>query len=472
MSVLRPLNDWSGPPAILTLWRPAARTMRAAHEAPQSPVPPSYEQEQHLRSFRACERQHEEMARLLMVVWEEPGQCDLGKMTDVITAHLRRHDTYHSWFEDRDGSMVRHVFASPADIALEPETLGEVNADGWRRHATAVATPFAWNCFQFGILQRAAGFTCFAAIDHLHGDVSVIPLMMREIHSAYRALVDGSGPLRLPAPLRYLDYCSGQRQRMAAMTLAEPAVAGWIDFLHRNHGRLPRFALPLGVLEDRCLAEYRQIELLDEAGTNAFEAACEAAGARVIGGLMAGAAMTERELAGTDRFGVVTPASTRKSSQAYRTAGWCMGLVPIDLETGARDFRSLAAEAQRIFDDRLPLADVPIERVLELAAGLPTIRLAATGGVMLSYNDMSRPPLTPDIERRWLETDGRTHFNQGMAAQVAMWIFRTKRGLSLTAAYPANATARASMQRYLGTFAAVCRRVAGGREPVRDGAVA
>ena len=427
-------------------------------------MPPSYEQEQHLRSFRACERQQEEMARLLIVVWEEPGQCDLAVMSEVVTAHLRRHDTYHSWFEERGDRLVRHVFANPADICFEPKIIGEVSDKDWRHHATAVPSPFVWNCFHFGVLQRAGGFTCFGSIDHLHGDVSVIPLMMREIHSAYRAVIDKGMPLRTPTPLRYLDYCSSQRQRAAAMTLTDPEVSEWIAFLHRNHGRMPKFPLPLGIREDRCLAELVEIDLLDAAGTAAFEAACELSDARVIGGLLACAAMTERDLAGTASYGVVTPASTRRSSQAYKSAGWCMGLVPIDLEIGALGFSSLAATAQRVFDERLQMAGVPIERVLELAAGLPTIRPVATGGVMLSYNDMSRPPLTPQIEREWLQTSGRSHFNQGMAAQVAMWIFRTRRGLALTAAYPANATARGSMQRYLATLVETCRSVAGTAE--------
>ena len=414
------------------------------------------------------------MARLLIIVWEEPGRCDLAAMSAVVTAHLRRHDTYHSWFEERGNGLVRHVFANPADICFEPATIGEVSDEDWRHHATAVPSPFTWNCFHFGVLQRAGGFTCFASIDHLHGDVSVIPLMMREIHSAYRAVIDSGTPLRLPAPVQYLDYCSSQRQRAAALTITDPEVSEWITFLHRNHGRMPKFPLPLGILEDRCLAEFVEIDLLDATGTAAFETACELSDARVLGGLLACAAMTERDLSGTARYGVVTPASTRRSSQSYKSAGWCMGLVPIDLEIGALGFSGLAATAQRVFDERLKMARVPIERVLELAAGLPTIRPVATGGVMLSYNDMSRPPLTPQIERAWQQTSGRSYFNQGMAAQVAMWIFRTQRGLALTAAYPANATARGSMQRYLGTLSETCRRVAGtaGLERVRSGPAA
>ncbi len=114
------------------------------------------------------------------------------------------------------------------------------------------------------------------------------------------------------------------------------------------------------------------------------------------------------------------------------------------------------------------LAGVPIERVLDLAAELPLIRPAATGGVMLSYSDMSRPPFSRRVLHDWHQTDGRIYFNQGMAAQVAIWLFKTGRGLTLTAAYPDNATAAASMRRYAETFRTMCRRVAG--QPLPAGA--
>ncbi len=460
MADLRPLHDWAGPPARLTYWHPSTASLASAQNAPLSPVPPSYEQEQHLRAFRACEQRHEEMARLLIVVWEEPGFCDLATMNQVVTAHLRRHDTYHSWFEERGDAIMRHVLTDPATIQMEHTTLGEVSAEAWRHHAMAIPAPFEWDCFRFGILQRAAGFTCFASIDHLHGDASVIPLMMKEIHEAYRASLDGAPPLRLGPAGHYVNYASSQRKRAATMTLADPEVTGWVEFLHRNEGRMPPFPLPLGVLEDRCLAEYVDLDVLDAVGMAAFESACQASGARVIGGLLACAALTERELAGSSRYRVVTPMATRKSPQAFRTAGWCMGVVPIDLDIANHPFPELAGTAQRVFDGRLGMANVPIERVLELAAELPTIRPVATGGVMLSFNDMSRPPLSPHIERVWQKVDGRIYISQGMAAQVSLWFFRTQKGLTLAAAYPANITARASMQRYVEALRNTCRQVA------------
>jgi mycolipenoyl-CoA---2-(long-chain-fatty acyl)-trehalose mycolipenoyltransferase / long-chain-acyl-CoA---trehalose acyltransferase len=457
---LRPLYNWSGPPATLTLWCPSAASIEGAKRAPVSPALPSYEQEQHLRAFRACEQRHEAMARLLVIVWDEPGRCDLRAMTHVVNAHVRRHDTYHSWFEERGEAIVRHVLTDSAAIQMEASTLGEVSAEDWQKHVIATPTPFAWDCFRFGLLQRANGFTCFASIDHLHADATVIAFLMTEIRSAYRAVLDGETPLQLGRPGSYLDYCTSQRQRAAMATLADLEVTQWIAFLHQNDGRMPCFGLPLGVLEDRYHAEYVHVDILDDAAMAAFESACDASGARAIGGLLACAALTERELTGRSRYSVVTPTTTRRSPQAFRTVGWCVGVVPIDFDVQERAFPELAFAAQCNFDERLCLANVPIERVLELAVGLPTIRSVATGGVMLSYMDANVPPLSAHIAREWYQANGRVYINQGAAAQVALWLFRTQRGLSLTAAYPANETARASMHRYIKALTAACRRVA------------
>ncbi len=460
MANLRSLHDWSGPPAILTLLRPSAMSMEQALCAPVSSIPPSYEQEQHLRGYRACELQELEMARLLIVVWEETGRCDLRAMNHVVTAHLRRHDTYHSWFEERGDTIERHVLANPESIQMELVTIGEVVAEDWQRHVAATSSPFAWDCFHFGILQYAHGFTCFACIDHVHADSTIIAFVMEEIHGAYRAILDGETPVRFAEQGRYLDYCSSQRQRLAAMTLADPDVIEWVAFLSRNHWRMPTFPMPLDITVDRCLAEYVNIDILEDANMAAFESACHVAGARVIGGLLACAALAERQLTGAKCYSVVTPTTTRKSPESFRTTGWCMGVIPIDFEIGEQTFVDLALTAQCIFDGRSTLANVPIERILELAADLSKVRPVATGGVMLSFMDISLPPLGAHIARDWYRSNGRVYINQGAAAQVVLWFFRSAHGLTVTVAYPANPTARASLRGYIDALKIECLRAA------------
>ena len=52
--------------------------------------------------------------------WDVPGQCDIRAMTYVINAHLRRHATYHSWFEynDRKEHRPAHAQRTPVIFSL------------------------------------------------------------------------------------------------------------------------------------------------------------------------------------------------------------------------------------------------------------------------------------------------------------------------------------------------------------------
>mgnify|MGYP006177461721 CR=1 FL=1 len=107
----------------------------------------------------------------------------------------------------------------------------------------------------------------------------------------------GALPLRIASAARYMDYCTNQRLRTAKMTLADPGVAEWVAFLQRNRGRMPAFPLALGLLEDRCLADYVTLDILDHTGAAAFAYACEASGARMLGVGLVAAAGGEHECA-------------------------------------------------------------------------------------------------------------------------------------------------------------------------------
>jgi hypothetical protein len=142
-----------------------------------------------------------------------------------------------------------------------------------------------------------------------------------------------------------------------------------------------------------------------------------------------------------------------------------MGIVPVDFDTGDLPFDALATAAQRVFDERTGLCHVPIERVLELAVDIATIRPVATGGVMLSYTDSARPPSNPSLARIWAQANVQISLNRGMAALVALSLIRSQCGLTLTVCYPANDTARQSMVRYVEAFTRNIRKVADAYQP-------
>ena len=101
------ISEWTPDPGSVTCWHPSATSLAKARQAPISDVPPSPQQARHLRNFRDHATRGAEMSRLCIGSWDMPGQCDIRVLTYVINAHLRRNDTYHSWFEFTDGD--RHL---------------------------------------------------------------------------------------------------------------------------------------------------------------------------------------------------------------------------------------------------------------------------------------------------------------------------------------------------------------------------
>ncbi|HUO39275.1 MAG TPA: acyltransferase, partial [Mycobacterium sp.] len=207
------IDDWELSPAPVVSWRPSQAAAAKARQAPISAVPPSYIQARHLRGFADQAAKGLDYSRLLVAALDIPGRCDLRAATYVVNAHLRRHDTYRSWFEHTDtGEFVRHTIADAADIEFVPTKHGELAAEKFRDLILATPDPLHWDCFTFGTIQAPDHFTFFVAIDHLHMDTQFLPAALLEIQVMYTALVSGAPPVTLPEAGRYDDYCVRQRQ--------------------------------------------------------------------------------------------------------------------------------------------------------------------------------------------------------------------------------------------------------------------
>lgn len=461
MAEPRPLAGWAGEPGDVVVWRPTDATRAAVAGAPASDIPPSRQQEQHLRAYRRYHRRGLPMARIITLAWDEPGTCNLPAMTAAITAHLRRHDTYSSrfCFDERD-RVTRHQLREPALIDLEPVPSGRCGAAQWHALVEAIPGPLEWDCFGFGIVQHADHFTVFAGIDHLHVDVLVVDLLFRDVHETYTALTTGDTPPTPPtAAAGYQEFCRRQQQELSTLTATSPEVCTWLDFLKRNEGRLPRFPLPLGPDPEGCLSEMVTMPLLDADRTRRFNDRCRAASARPLAGLLACAALTEHALTGATVYCTVTPTTTRRPTDEG-TAGWFTGVVPIVLPDTSTGFRELAREAQSAFEAALPLAQVPVESVLELAQA--AYAADGCGGQMLSYLDTEQWPMDAATSAAWRRHNGRLMLNRGAAHQIGFWITRTPHGMSLSATFPDDAIARESMTQYTRTLATTVARVADG----------
>lgn len=451
------VNEWEPAPGTLVSWRASAASLAKAREAPVSAVPPSYVQARHLRSFCEQAARGFDHSRLLIASGEVSGRCNLRAMTYVINKHLRRHDTYRSWFEYHDADhIVRHTVADPADIEFVPTEHGELTTGELRDHIVSIPDPLQWDCFGFGIIQHPDRFTFYASIDHLHADGQFVGLGLMEFQTMYAGLVTGKPPLGLPDAGSYADFCVRQREYASTLTVDSPEVRAWIDFAQANGGTFPKFPLPLGDQSVPCGGDLMTMTLMDERQTERFEAACVAAGARFIGGMFACISIALHQLTRAETYFGITPKDTRSPAD-FTTQGWFTGHIPVTVPVAGSCFTAMAQKAQTSFDSGADLAQVPFERVVELA---PSLRNPPPLFSLVNFFDAQVAPLSVLTQM----FDGQTvggHSDGRVPYPLSTMVGRFER----TAAgvlFPDNADARDSVTRYLRALKSVCVRVADG----------
>jgi mycolipenoyl-CoA---2-(long-chain-fatty acyl)-trehalose mycolipenoyltransferase / long-chain-acyl-CoA---trehalose acyltransferase len=397
------------------------------------------------------------MARLSVGAWDISGVCDVPAMTYAINAHLRRHDTYRSWFECPDaGRVVRRTFSDPTDIEFLPADQGEMTSAELRAHILATPNPLQWDCFSFGLIQHADHFTFYVSADHLVTDGMSVGVIFLEIHMNYAALVGGGALIPLPDPASYDDYCVRQHLHTATLTLESPQVRAWIRFAEDNDGTLPDFPLPLGDPSVPCTGSLVVVPLMDEQQADRLESACQQVGARFSGGVFACAALAEYELTGAETYYGITPYDTRSTPEEVVTPGWFASFIPVTVPTAGMSFGDVAKAAQASFDSGKDLAFVPFDRVLELAPSELGIKKPERDVPMLSYIDVRSIP----VSAQWDELNAAIYGDSRLSDQVCMWVNRFEKETTLTVSFPQNPVAGESVTRYIQALKSVYLRVA------------
>lgn len=438
--------DWDPGPGSVVTWQPTPGSIANARRAPISPVPPSSMQAGHLRGYVEFRERGLDYSRTVMGSWDVPGRCDIRAMTYVINAHLRRHATYHSWFEYMEAKhIVRHTIKDPRDIQFVAKEYGVMTQLEWRDHVLATPDPLQWDCFRFGIIQYEHRFALYAIVDHLHCDPMLIAGFYVEILMNYNALLEGKAPVALPPAASYDDFCMQESQYVSRMTLESPEVRRWIEFAGANGGTLPDFPLPLGDQSIPCGGDVHVGRLLGPEQTVQFEAICRQAGVRFSGGLFACVALTQYELSGAETYYGLTPIDKRKSPADFMTVGWFTGVVPFTVPVDPNSFEATARAAQASFDANMDLANVPYDRVLELA---PWLRRPGPQFTMMNYMDAGLPPLSAIVASAMKGVNATALTDGRSPAFMYSTIFRLFDEVSIMVSYPNNPIARESVRRY------------------------
>lgn len=454
------ISDWTPAPGSVISWHPTMTAQETARQAPVSTVPVSYMQGQHLRNYSRRTAAELDFSRQIIATCDVPGQCDIPSMDQALNTYLRRHDTFRSWFElTGDGRFVRHTLADPGAIEFAPIDHGKMTVDKIREHVVAIPNPLEWGCFTFGIIESEDHFTFFAAIDHVHGDATLIGTTMLEANGMYATLNAGGGPLALPDAGSFDDFCVREQEATSILTVDSPGVRAWTDFADNNNGGFPEFPLPLGNPTRSCGSRMVSEVLADAARTERFESACLTAGARFVGGLFACIALVEHEFTGAATYYGLTPRDSRSATDNFMTQGWFTGLVPITVPIAATSFSAAALAAQASFDSGLNLAKVPYYRVLELAPRLqwPLPNFPVTNFLHSDAAPLNAVLAAADLgyaNNIGIYSDGRYSY------QLTSYVFRHEEGTAMAVMFPDNPIAQKSIARYLAALRSVFVRVA------------
>lgn len=383
------VHDWVPGSGSVVSWQASPASLAKARDAPTSDVPLAHMQEAHLRDFCDYAARGLDYARLVIGCVDVPGRCDIRVMSYVINSHIRRHETYHSWFEYESERIVRHTIGNAVDIEFVPTKHGEMTPTEWQRFILDTPSPLQWNCFRFGIIQYTDHFTLYAIVDHLHCDPTLISGLYTDIVTMYRALVAGAAPTRLPPPASYDEFCIRERRYMSSLAVDSPDVRKWIEFAESNSGTLPDFPLPLGDLSVPYGGDIVVEHLMDQEQTAQFESLCTSARARFSGGIFACAALAQYELTGATTYYGLSPIDKRGTPTEFMTMGWFTGVVPFTVPVNPASFGDTARAAQASFDSNIDLANVSFDHVLKLA---PWLRKWGPNYTMINYMDAGLPP--------------------------------------------------------------------------------
>ncbi|MFE3187993.1 condensation domain-containing protein [Nocardia sp. NPDC059240] len=448
-------DDWRPEPGVLTVWTASPASRARMRGAPAHDVAPSYQQEAYLRAAQRNSGVGLRVSRLCMISFDIPDTLDQRAMTATVQAFLRRHDTFHSWFEPApETGFVRHV-GDPADIEFTPNTYGEFTDLDLLRERVQAETPgpFEWDCFSFGVIERPGSFTVYAAVDHLHTDGVAQALSCVELLLLYGTELSG-GEMTLAPVDGHIGYCERERRLNEQLTAESSSVRRWAELLQGNDGDLPSFPLELGA-GGYARGAQLTLPLLWEADTLRFEQVCEKHGGRFLGGLFTAVALAECELDDRERYFGLTPANTRFLPGEMGSVGWYTNLIPVAFPVRAEDtFTALVGAAQQAADQAKDLTDVSLHRVLELIA--PELGIRGWTAPMVSYVDVRKMAGAEMFDA----IKGGLYGSNASSGEVFLWVNRFREVTTLSLLFPDTPQAHAAVERYVKTLVAIITAVA------------
>lgn len=424
-------------------------TIQAATDAPEHPTPPSLIQEYHIWRKLANQSAGRVQSSWLGMVFDLPGRLRVEAMAAAMRKWILRHPTLLTWFENREGTLVRHV-VSTGTLEVTPTPVGELDTpelvrDYLHHRLSSNTDPLRWPPFAVGAVIRETSSTVYFGVDHSHSDGNSVFLAFKELCALYQAELDGVEAELLEAG-SYVDYGALERDRAAELTSKSEGVNRWRQFW--RSGPFSVIPLDLGTEPDTAYPSATVIlDLFDGAEAEAFSHACREHGAEFPAGLFAALGIAAHELGGFESYRTLTPVNTRNEARWKATQGWFVNLVPVTFRVaGRQNFGQVVGAAQHAFTEAQRLTHVPLIRVAELLRDEVIIApYHGAAPAIVSFLDNRAAPGARDWDRFGV----RALVGTEQAYDASIWINRARGKTHLYARYPDTEIAQVTVPRFV-----------------------
>jgi hypothetical protein len=453
-------EDFRPAPGRVVEWTVSPETAAAAQAAPVDTAPLSYNQQLHLASYLALTSAGQPGNPWIGVAFQLPGQVDLDALGRAFTAFVRRHDSLRCGFRPSATGIDRVALPAEA-VSLQATPGREFDcADQLFAHLdrtfVAGTNPFEFGPYVFGVIARQSGSTVFMAMDHTVSDGYSLALAVNDVHELYLAEVEGR-PADLPETGDFTEHAAQEIEKGEAISIDDPGVQRWLEFIRRCGGTGPTFALDLGVEPGRAYdQDVHNTMLMTHDEAEAFDKVCRENGSSLFPGLLAAMAIVLREMTGTEDFRSVTPLHTRFKPKWRASMGWFITCAPLEFTTtGAANFTGVLGNAGASLRSTLSNSKYPASKVIGLLGDefTPTRRDMFSMVSFIDYRKMA------GAERQAVShpvTLGQTL----QADDSHVWTSRVADGVHVAIRYPVTPQGPAMIQEYTGRIREVLGRVA------------
>lgn len=470
----------------LTTWFPT--TVQKHWRA--DPRPLSYNHEAHVRyaavhgepSKESCAESLEATPRgdnWIGTAFRIHQEFDAEAVRETLQQWIARHEVYRTTaVADASGQFHRETLpadaiefiahtvgevseAASASLILENHFATTVSTTSWPHLTIATIRPDSYGSENSEDSDNNPWFTVVFAADHAVMDAYTQIVSIAELRELYAAYI-AQRPADLPSSGSHIDYSELERGFADNLTIDHSAVQRWKKFLCST-GHLPT-PPRLTLLSENCPQQggrseesqqiSRSVWLLDDADAASFGQVSKRLGGSQMTGLLAGLklaiARASRNSEGERSLRYIMPMHTRISPEYALSAGWFVGLMPIEdpMPQGMTFAEAVPATTEAVKENR-DLVAYPYPRIAELLGVIEPPQF------VVSFVDAR---FIPGAEA-WTPHDRTLRGVSYSTTDVYIWIVRTRAGLNISMRYPRDSDVQDTMCTLVGQYLTVLHSV-------------